>query len=209
MDRLNLHDAVINIRQKRVNLICPDGEIIYARSDKTYGISSMISAVKAHKLVQKGYDAFLAYILDSKVPEKKVDQVPILNKVTIKNRYMLPRIEDLFDKLKGATMLSKIDLRSGYYQLRVKDVDVPKITFKTHYGHHEFLVMPFGLMNAPVVFMDLMNRIFRPYLDRLVVVFIDDILIYSQDEVEHAHHLRLILQTLREKQLFAKFNKFE
>ncbi|KAA3466125.1 Retrotransposon protein [Gossypium australe] len=119
-----------------------------------------------------------------------------LNKVTIRNKYPLPRIDDLFDQLKYATVFSKIDLRSGYNQLRVKDSDVLKTTFRTRYGHYEFLVMPFGLTNVPIVFMDLMNRTFRPYLDRFVVVFIDDILVYSRDENEHADHLRIVLQTL-------------
>ncbi|KAG8493058.1 hypothetical protein CXB51_010375 [Gossypium anomalum] len=132
-----------------------------------------------------------------------------LNKVTIKNKYPLPRIDDLFDQLKGATWFSNIDLRSGYYQLRVKESDVPKTAFRTRYGHYEFLVMPFGLTNAPAVFMDLMNRIFRLYLDKFVVVFIDDILIYSKDETEHAEHLMIVLQTLRNKQLCAKFSKSE
>ena len=100
----------------------------------------------------------------------------------MKNKYPLPRIEDLFDQLKGAGVFSKIDLRSGYHQLRVKDVDVPKIAFKTRYGHYEFLVIPFGLTNAPTTFMDLMNRVFRLYLDQFLVVFIDDILVYSKDE---------------------------
>ncbi|KAA3483601.1 DNA/RNA polymerases superfamily protein [Gossypium australe] len=131
------------------------------------------------------------------------------NKVTIKNKYPLPKIDDLFDQLKGATVFSKIDLRSGYYQLGVKDSDILKTTFRTRYGHYEFLVMPFGLTNAPAFFMDLMNRIFRPYLDRCVVVFIDDIMIYSRDESEHAEHMRIVLQTLREKKLYAKFSKCE
>ena len=113
-----------------------------------------------------------------------------INKVKVKNKFPLPRIEDLFDQLKGASVFSKIDLRSGYYQLRLKDVDVPKTTFRTRYGHYEFLVMPFGLTNAPTTFMDLMNRVFRPYLDQFVVVFIDDILVYSRDEKEYEQHLK-------------------
>ena len=121
-----------------------------------------------------------------------------INKVTVKNKYPLPRIEDLFDQLRGASVFSKIDLRSGYYQLQVKEVDVPKTAFKTRYGHYEFLVMPFELTNAPAAFMDLMNRVFCPYLDQFVVVFIDDILVYSKDAQEHEHHLRIVLQTLRE-----------
>ncbi|KAG8481101.1 hypothetical protein CXB51_025847 [Gossypium anomalum] len=132
-----------------------------------------------------------------------------LNKVTVKNKYPLPRIDDLFDQLKGATVFSKIDLRSGYYQLRVKESDVLKTAFRTRYGHYEFLVMPFGLTNAPAIFMDLMNLIFRSYLDKFVVVFIDDILIYSHDETEHAEHLRTVLHILRDNQLYAKFSKSE
>ena len=130
-----------------------------------------------------------------------------INKVTVKNKYPLPRIEDLFDQLRGESVFSKIDLRSGYYQLRVKEVDVPKTAFRTRYGHYEFLVMPFGLTNAPAAFMDLMNRVFRPYLDQFVVVFIDDILVYSKDAQEHEHHLRIVLQTLRENNLFTKLSK--
>ena len=130
-----------------------------------------------------------------------------INKVTVKNKYPLPRIKDLFDQLKGADVFSKIDPRSGYYQLRVKEVDVSKTAFRTRYGHYEFLVMPFGLTNAPVAFMDLMNRVFRPYVDQFVVVFIDDILVYSKDAQEHEQHLRIVLETLRENSLYAKFRK--
>ncbi|KAL4289690.1 hypothetical protein GQ457_14G013610 [Hibiscus cannabinus] len=119
-----------------------------------------------------------------------------LNRVIIKNKYPLPRIEDLFDQIRDSFVFSKIDLRSGYYQMRVKDDDVQKTAFRTRYGHFEFLVMPFGLTNAPAAFMDLMNRIFKPYLDKFIVVFIDDILIYSRNKDEQAEHLRIVLQTL-------------
>ena len=130
-----------------------------------------------------------------------------INKVIVKNKYLLPRIEVVFDKLKGASVFAKIDLRLRYYQLRVKEVDVPKTAFRTCYGHYEFLVMPFGLTNALAAFMDLMNRVFHPYLDQFVLVFIDNILVYYKDAQEKEHHLRIVLQTLRENQLFAKLSK--
>ena len=130
-----------------------------------------------------------------------------LNKVTIRNQYPLPRIDDLFYQLQGARIFSKIDMKSGYHQLKIRSEDVPKTAFKTRYGHYEFLVMPFGLTNALVVFMDLMNRIFQPYLDQFVIVFIDDILIYSGSKEDHEEHLRVVLQILRENQLYAKFSK--
>ena len=121
-----------------------------------------------------------------------------LNRFTIHNQYPLPRIDELFNQLQGFRVYSKIDLRSGYHQLRVPESDVPKTAFKTRYGHYEFLVMPFGLTNALAAFMDLMNRVFQPYLDRFVIVFIEDILVYSGSSEEHSEHLRIVLQTLRE-----------
>nr|GEZ02981.1 putative reverse transcriptase domain-containing protein [Tanacetum cinerariifolium] len=117
-----------------------------------------------------------------------------LNKLTMKNRYPLPRIDDLFDQLQGSSIYSKIDLRSGYHQLRVREQDIPKTAFRTRYGHYEFQVMPFGLTNAPAVFMDLVNRVCKPYLDKFVIIFIDDILICSKDEKEHEEYLKAILE---------------
>ena len=118
-------------------------------------------------------------------------------------------IDNLFNQLKEARVYSKIDLRTCYHQLRVRETDIPKTAFRTHYGNFEFTVMPFGLMNAPAAFMDLMNRVFQPYPDQFVVVLVDDILIYSQSEWEHEYHLRIVLQLLRDHQLYAKFSKYE
>ncbi|GJQ98411.1 putative reverse transcriptase domain-containing protein [Tanacetum coccineum] len=132
-----------------------------------------------------------------------------LNKLTIKNRYPLLRIDDLFDQLQGSRYFSKIDLRSGYHQLRVHEDDIPKTAFRTRYRHFEFTVMPFGLTNAPAVFMDLMNRVCKPYLDKFVIVFIDDILIYSKTKEDHEVHLGLVLELLRKEKLYAKFSKCE
>ncbi|GJT00636.1 putative reverse transcriptase domain-containing protein [Tanacetum coccineum] len=132
-----------------------------------------------------------------------------LNKLTVKNRYPLPRIDDLFDQLQGSSIYSKIDLRSGYHQLRVQEEDIPKTAFRTRYGHYEFQVMSFGLTNAPAMFMDLMNRVCKPYLDKFVIVFIDDILIYSKSKKEHEEHLRQILKLLKKEELYAKFSKCE
>ena len=132
-----------------------------------------------------------------------------LNKVTVRNKNHLPLIDDLFDQLQGACVFFKIDIRSGYHQLRVRGEDVPKTVFQTRYGHYEFLVMPFYLTNTPTTFMDLINRVFKPYLDQFVVVFIDDILVYSRSGEEHERHLSIVLQTLRDKQLYAKLKKCE
>ncbi|GJT77488.1 putative reverse transcriptase domain-containing protein [Tanacetum coccineum] len=130
-----------------------------------------------------------------------------LNKLTVKNRYPLLRIDDLFDQLQGSSVYSKIDLRTGYHQLRIREEDIPITAFRTRYGHYEFQVMPFGLTNAPAVFMDLMNRVCKPYLDKFVIVFIDDILIYSKGKEEHEEHLKTILELLKKEQLYAKFSK--
>nr|GEW27391.1 putative reverse transcriptase domain-containing protein [Tanacetum cinerariifolium] len=132
-----------------------------------------------------------------------------LNKLTVKNRYPLPRIDDLFDQLQGSSVNSKIDLRSGYHQFRVREEDIPETAFRTRYGHYEFQVMLFGLTNAPAVFMDLMNRVCKPYLDKFVIVFIDDILIYLKNKKEHEEHLKAILELLKKEELYAKFSKCE
>ncbi|KAA3487606.1 DNA/RNA polymerases superfamily protein [Gossypium australe] len=243
MDWLTQHDGVVNYKQKYIVLKFQNDELLLVEPDVLNGFSNVISVTSTQKHIKKWYDAYFAYVLDTKVSKLKIKLVPVvcefpdvfpkelpslppvsevefsihlvlgttpisiapyrmaptevkelktqlqevlldlLNKVTIKNRYPLPRIDDFFDQLKGATVFSKIDFCSGYYQLQVKDSDVPKTTFRT--------------------------RIFRPYLDRFVVVSIDDILVYSRDENEYADHLRIVLQTLREKQLYAKFSKCE
>ncbi|GJY19939.1 putative reverse transcriptase domain-containing protein [Tanacetum coccineum] len=132
-----------------------------------------------------------------------------LNKLIMKNRYPFSRIDDLFDQLQGSSVYLKIDLRSGYHQLRVQEEDIPKTEFRTRYGHYEFQVMPFGLTNAPVVFMNLMNQVCKPYLDKFVIMFIDDILIYSKNKEEHEEHLKLTLELLKKEELYAKFSKYD
>ena len=130
-----------------------------------------------------------------------------LNKVTIKNKYPLLRIDDLFDQLKGATVFSKIDLQSGYYQLKVRESDISKMAFRTRYRYYKFLVISFGLTNVPATFMDLMNRVFEEYLDKFFIIFINDILVYSRTMEEHELHLKIVLEKLREKKMYARFLK--
>jgi Reverse transcriptase (RNA-dependent DNA polymerase)/Aspartyl protease len=132
-----------------------------------------------------------------------------LNKMTIKIRYPLPRTDDLLDRLYGAQVLSKLDLRQGYNQIRIHEPDIEKTAFRTRYGHFEYTAMPFGLTNAPATFMTLMNDILRPFLDKFIVVYLDDILIYSKNEAEHQQHLAMVLQVLRDHQLYAKASKCE
>jgi hypothetical protein len=130
-----------------------------------------------------------------------------LNHATMKNRYPIPLIDDLFDQMKGATVFPKFDLRLGYHQLRIKEGDIPKTAFQNRFGHYEFIVAPFGLTNAPTIFMSLMNGVFWKYLDHFVHVFLDDILIYSKNEREHEEHLRVVLSCLRENKLYGKLSK--
>jgi hypothetical protein len=169
------------------------------------------------ELLAKGYIrrsfspwAFLVLLVEKKDGAKRMcGDYRDLNAVTIKNKHPLPRIEDLFDQLQGACVFSKIDLRSGYHQLKIRPEDIPKTAFTCKYGLYEYTVMSFGLINAPAFFMHLMNKVFMDYLDTFVVIFIDDILVYSKSEAEHEKHLRLVLQRLREHQLYAKLSKCE
>jgi hypothetical protein len=132
-----------------------------------------------------------------------------LNRITVKNSYPLPRVDELFDRLQGARYFSKIDLRSGYHQIRIAPEDVPKTAFRTRYGHYEFMVLPFGLTNAPATFMHLMHQTMRPLLDECALVFLDDILIYSRTLEDHQQHVRRVLDALREQKLYAKESKCE
>ncbi|KAE8728977.1 Phosphoenolpyruvate carboxykinase [Hibiscus syriacus] len=300
IDWLNEHKVNLDCEYKRATLKTSDGRTVVLIGERRGYLSNIVSAMEIDRMIRKGYDTFIACILNTKgslstieeirtvsefpdvfpeelpglPPDKEVEfeiktypgSAPIsmapyrmapkelkelkvqlqelfdrgfirhstspwgapilfvkkkdgslrlcidyrkLNKMTIKNKYPLPRIDDLFDQLRGATVFSKIDLHSGYYQLKVKGSDVAKTAIRTRYGHYEFLVMPFGLTNAPAAFMDLMNRVFRPYLDQFVVVFIDDIMIYSRIEAEHDEHLKIVLQTLREHRIYVKLSKCE
>src|SRR5277367_6328261 len=169
------------------------------------------------ELLEKGFIRPSVFLFDASVlfVHKKEGTLRLcvdyraLNKITIKNRYPLPRIDELMDRLAGAKYFSKIDLYSGYHQIRIKEDDIPKTAFRTHYSHYEFLVLPFGLTNAPATFMTLMNNIFHNYLDKFVIVYLDDILIYSKTKEEHLQHVRIILKTLRKHKLYAKDTKCE
>ena len=173
--------------------------------------------VQLHELLDKGFirpstSPWGASVLVAKEKGKTLRLCigyRLLNRVMIQNRYPLPRINDLFDQLRGARVYFKIDLLTGYHQLKVRETNIPKTTFRTRYGHFEFTVMPFGLTNVPAAFMNLMHRVFQPYLDQFVVVLVDDILIYSSSEWEHEYHLRIVLQLLRDHQLYAKISKCE
>ncbi|GKA17613.1 putative reverse transcriptase domain-containing protein [Tanacetum coccineum] len=230
MDWLTKHRTTIVCHTKRVIFGDLDNpKFIYHGSQLGKPIK-IISALKTRALISHGCEGFLTSIKDTSLDGPYLESHPVvrdfpdvfpeelsgippeceeLNRVTIRNRYPLPRIDNLLDQLQGAKFFSKIDLRSGYHQLRVKGQDVPKTAFRTRYGHYEFLVMPFGLTNAPAIFIDLMNHVFHEYLDKFIIVFIDDILVYSKTKEEHKDHLRIVLGTLRKKKLYAKFLKCE
>ena len=299
-DWLSRHQAIVDCRMKRVTLRTPNEDEVTFVGERSNHLSNVISTATARKMVQKGCEAYLAYVIETEKVRPSVSDIPIvsdfldvfpeelpglppqreiefsidvvpsatpasitpyrmapvelkelkfqlqkllekgfirpsvspwgapvlfvkkkdgtlrlcidyrqLNKLTVKNKYMLPRIDDLFDQLKGASIFSKTNLRSEYHRLRIKDVDVHKTAFRTRYGHYEFLVMPFGLTNASTTFMDLTNHVFRPYVDQFVIVFIDDILVYSKDRENHDTHIRVVLETLRNERLYAKLRKCE
>ncbi|KAK8647250.1 hypothetical protein V6N13_120998 [Hibiscus sabdariffa] len=300
MDGLSEHRVFLDCESKIASLKTPDDRTVILVGERRGYLSNVVSVLTADRMIRKGYEVFLATILNTKGSLSQIEEIqtvrefpdvfpeelpglppdrdvefeietypgsapvsmapyrmapkelkelkvqlqelldrgfirsssspwgaPVLfvkkkdgslrlcidyqklNKLTVKNKYPLPRIDDLFDQFRGATVFSKIDLRSGYYQLMVKDSDVAKTAIRTRYGHYEFLVMPFGLTNALAAFMDMMSLVFRPYLDQFVVVFIDDILIYSRSEAEHVEHLRIVLQALRDHRLYAKLSKCE
>ncbi|GKD70882.1 putative reverse transcriptase domain-containing protein, partial [Tanacetum coccineum] len=237
MDWLSEHRAEIVCHEKVVRIPLESGEILYVQGECTSGIAKALSNVKVDEpklsdisIVQDFIEVFpkdLSGLPPQQQVEFRIDLVPgatpiakspyrlapsemqelELNKLTIKNRYPLPRIDDLFDQLQGTRYFSKIDLRSGYHQLCVHGI--PKTAFRKRYGHFEFTVMPFGLTNAPAIFMDLMNRVCKPYLDKFVIIFIDDILVYSKSKDEHEVHLRLVLELLKKEEMYAKFSKCE
>ena len=298
MDWLSKHRATLDCYKKEVRLVRPEEPSVIFRGIGREIAPSLINAMTASKMLRKGCQGYLAFVVDRRQEGTRLEDIPIvkefpdvfaddisglppdreveftidlipgtepisippyrmspaelrelkaqleellrkgfirpsispweapvlfvkkkdgslplcidyrqLNRVTIRNQYPLPRIDELFDQLQGSRVYSKIDLRSGYHQLRVQESDVPKTAFRTRYGHYEFLVMPVGFTNAPAVFMDLMNRVFSPYLDKFVIIFIDDILVYSGSSEEHLEHLKIVLQTLRERELYAKLRK--
>ncbi|GKB24429.1 putative reverse transcriptase domain-containing protein [Tanacetum coccineum] len=219
MDWLVKHDAIIVCGEKVVRISYGNRTLI-VETDKILGAAPVARvpyrlapfemrelSIQLQELLEKGFirpssspwGAPVLFVKNKDGSFRMCIDYRELNKLTVKNHYPLPRIDDLFDQLQGSSVYSKIDLRSGYHQLRIKEEDIPIIAFRTWYGHFEFQVMPFGLTNAPAVFMDLMNRVCKPYLDKFVIVFIDDILVYSKDEEEHEKHLKIILELLKKE----------
>ncbi|GJY67096.1 putative reverse transcriptase domain-containing protein [Tanacetum coccineum] len=223
MDWLSDHKAEIIFHEKVVRIPLLDGKVLRVLGEKPEEkVRQLISAkAKKKKIFRDNSKTKVLFNQAYRLGEHRYSSLrkwmdPLgcvliieLNKLTIKNLYPLPRIDDLFDQLQGSQYFSKIDLRSGYHQLRVHEDNIPKTTFRTRYGHFKFTIMPFGLTNAPTVFMDLMNRVYRPYLSKFVIVFIDDILNYFKTQEEHEVHLGLILELLKKEKLYAKFSKCE
>ncbi|GJZ65914.1 putative reverse transcriptase domain-containing protein [Tanacetum coccineum] len=208
IDWLVKHNVII-VYGKKVVRIPYGNKTLIVEGDKGGSRLKIISCIKAHNTGVAPVARAPYRLAPSEMKELSIQLQELLekgfihyrelNKLTVKNRYPLPRIDDLFDQLQGSSVYSKIDLRSKYHQLRIKEEDIPITAFRTRYGHFEFQVMLFGLTNAPAVFMDLMNRVCKPYLDKFVIVFIDDILFYSKDEEEHGKHLKTILELLKKE----------
>ncbi|GJY12986.1 putative reverse transcriptase domain-containing protein [Tanacetum coccineum] len=211
MDWLSLYHAVIVCDEKIVRIPFGNETLIIRGDGSNPGNESrlnIISCTKTHKYLLKGCHVFLAHITkkkdEDKTEEKRLEDIDLIPGAAPVARapYRLApsEMKELSDQLQGSSVYSKIDLRSGYHQLRVREEDIPKTAFRTRYGHYEFQVMPFSLTNAPTVFMDLMNRVCKPYLNKFVIVFIDDILIYSKNQQEHEEHLKSILELLKKKE---------
>ncbi|GKD21531.1 putative reverse transcriptase domain-containing protein [Tanacetum coccineum] len=219
MDWLSNYKAEIICHEKVVRIPLSDGNVLRVLGERPEEKARLLMSAKASDkkqeeiVVVRDFPESPYRLAPSELEELsgklKEFQDKELNKLTVKNRYPFPTIDDLFDQLQGSRFFSKIDLRSGYHQLRVHEDDILKTAFRTCYGHFEFTVIPFGLTKAPVIFEDLMNRVCRPYLDKFVIVFIDDILIYSKTREEHVKHLRLVLGLLKKEKLYAKFSKCE
>ncbi|GJU61756.1 putative reverse transcriptase domain-containing protein [Tanacetum coccineum] len=228
MDWLYKRKFVIVCHKKVVRIPLEGDEILRVHGERTQGVVKTLMNTKVDEL--KLSDIYVVQDFIDVFPEDlsmttTTTRAPVLfmkkkdgsfrmcidhrelSKLTVKNHYPIPRIDDLFDQLRGACPFLKIDFRSGYHQLRVHEDAIPKTTFQTRYRHFESTVMPFGLTNAPSVFMDLMNRVYKPYLGRFVIVFIDVILAYSKSKEEHEVHLKLVLESLRKEKLYAKFSK--
>ncbi|GKC21068.1 putative reverse transcriptase domain-containing protein [Tanacetum coccineum] len=203
-------------RQVEFQIDLVPGAALVARAPYRLALSEMKElSVQLQELLEKGFihpssspwGAPILFVKKKDGSFRMCIDCRKLNKLNVKNRYPLPRIDDLFDQLQGSSVYSKIDLQFGYHQLRIKEEDISITAFRTRYGHFEFHVMSFRLTNAPTVFMDLMNRVCKPYLDKFVIVFIDDILVYSKDEEEHGKHLKIILELIKKERLYAKFSK--
>ncbi|GKB26574.1 putative reverse transcriptase domain-containing protein, partial [Tanacetum coccineum] len=226
MDWLSRHDAAILCGEKKVRIPL-EGKTLVIEGDRNNSRLKILSCIKAQKYIEKGYELFLAQVTEQESKEKRLEDVSVIRDfpevfleellglspprfystelVTVGSSGLVREEEGWI--LQGSSVYSKIDLRSGYHQLRIREEDIPITSFRTRYGHYEFQVMPFGLTNAPAVFMDLMNRVCKLYLNKFVIVFIDAILIYSKNKEEHGEHLKTILNFLRSKKLYAKFSK--